>query len=37
MRNVVLKMHVSEEIACLKQESGKAILAHGGPEFAQSL
>ena len=28
---------VEEELACLKQESGKAILAHGGPEFAQSL
>ena len=28
---------VEEELARLKQESGKAILAHGGAEFAQSL
>ena len=28
---------VEEELGCLQQESGTAILAHGGPEFAQSL
>lgn len=28
---------VEEEVARLKQESGKAILVHGGAEFAQSL
>jgi dihydrofolate reductase len=28
---------VGEELARLKQESGKDILAHGGAEFAQSL
>jgi dihydrofolate reductase len=28
---------VEEELARLKQEPGRAILAHGGAEFAQSL